>query len=342
MSIESISKPYIGRFAPSPTGPLHFGSLVAAVASYCDAKAIAGKWLVRMEDLDKPREVNGAADNILQQLEAFGFEWDGEVCYQSKRDALYLEALNHLQKQALIYPCTCTRKEIADSSISVGIDGLIYPKTCFLKRSLQPQGLSPQNIPAKAGYSCVKSNAPEHPLSNSLRELDSPCTHAAFRAVVSDKNISFLDAIQGEMTQNLARDVGDFIVKRADGLFAYQLAVVVDDAEQNVTHIVRGADLLDSTPRQIYLQQCLDLPTPHYAHNPIATNYAGEKLSKQTLAEPIDKRLARQQLFDALSFLGQQPPAEIKSNHLGDIWRWAMTHWNMANVPQQRKVIVHA
>lgn len=305
MSIESISKPYIGRFAPSPTGPLHFGSLVAAVASYCDAKAKDGKWLLRMEDLDKPREVNGAADDILRSLEAFGFEWDGEVCYQSKRDVLYAEALNYLQKQALIYPCNCTRKEIADSSISVGIDGLIYPKTCL-------------------------NHAP---LSN---------IHKAYRAITVDKNIFFLDTIQGEITQNLARDVGDFIVKRADGLFAYQLAVVVDDATQGVTHIVRGADLLDSTPRQIYLQQCLDLPTPHYAHNPIATNSAGEKLSKQTLAEPIDKRLARQQLFDALSFLGQQPPAEIKSNHLGDIWRWAMTHWNMANVPQQSKVIVHA
>jgi glutamyl-Q tRNA(Asp) synthetase len=306
MSTESTNKPYIGRFAPSPTGPLHFGSLVAAVASYCDAKANGGKWLVRMEDLDKPREVKGAANDILLALEAFGFEWDGEICYQSKRDEWYAEALNQLQKQALIYPCTCTRKEITDSSNVVGIDGLIYPKTCLNNPALQP------NI------------------------------HAAYRALVADKNITLLDAIQGEITQNLARDVGDFIVKRADGLFAYQLAVVVDDAEQNITHIVRGADLLDSTPRQIYLQQVLGLSTPHYAHIPIATNHAGEKLSKQTLAEPIDTSLAAYQLLDALSFLGQQPPAEIKSNNLSDIWRWAITHWNMANVPKQRKLIVHA
>ena len=306
MSTESTSKPYIGRFAPSPTGALHFGSLISAVTSYCDAKANGGKWLVRIEDLDKPREVKGAADAILQQLEAFGFEWDGEVLFQSKREKWYAEAFNLLQKQTLIYACTCTRKEIADSSQAHGIDGLIYPKTCYLNK------------------------------------IVASSIHTAYRAVVADKNIAFFDAIQGEITQNLARDVGDFIVKRADGLFAYQLAVVVDDAVQDITHIVRGADLLDSTPRQIYLQQLLGLPTPHYAHNPIATNHAGEKLSKQTLAQPLSTRLAGHQLFDALSFLGQHPPVEIKSNNLGEIWRWAITHWTMANVPKQRKIIVNS
>ena len=310
---------YIGRFAPSPTGALHFGSLISAVASYCDAKANGGKWLLRIEDLDKSREVKGAADTILQQLEAFGFEWDGEnfnskILYQSKRDDFYAGALNQLQKQALIYPCTCTRKEIADSSSIQGIDGLIYPKTCL--------------------------NKPAPELNHSSAGLQANI-HEAYRAVVADKNITFFDAIQGEITQNLARDVGDFIVKRADGLFAYQLAVVVDDAAQDITHIVRGADLLDSTPRQIYLQQLLGLPTPHYAHNPIATNHAGEKLSKQTLAEPLSTRLAGHQLFDALSFLGQHPPTEIKSNNLAEIWHWAITHWTMANVPKQRKIIVN-
>lgn len=294
---------YIGRFAPSPTGPLHFGSLVAAVASYCDAKANAGKWLVRMEDLDKPREVNGAADEILRTLEAFGFEWDGEVVYQSQRDEYYADALNTLQKQALVYPCTCTRKEIADSSNAMGIDGLIYPKTCFFKPSLQTS------------------------------------IHAAFRALVLEKNIAFLDAIQGEITQNLARDVGDFILKRKDGLFAYQLAVVVDDAAQGVTHIVRGADLLDSTPRQIYLQQNLNVATPRYAHIPIATNLAGEKLSKKTLAQPISTSLAEHQLFDALNFLGQNPPATIKNATLNEVWRWAITHWNISNVAKQRQIL---
>ena len=304
MCTESINKPYVGRFAPSPTGSLHFGSLVAAVASYCDAKANAGKWLVRMEDLDKPREVSGAAGDILRCLETFGFEWDDEVYYQSKRDGLYAEALNHLQIQALIYPCTCTRKEISDSSNAQGIDGLIYPKTCF-------------------------NHAPKTSI------------HAAYRVIVLDKNIIFLDLVQGEITQNLARDVGDFILKRADGLFAYQLAVVVDDTAQGVTHIVRGADLLNSTPRQIYLQQLLGFsnlnrPTPYYAHVPIATNHAGEKLSKQTRAEPIDTHLATHYLFEALSFLGQSPLGEIKNATLTEVWRWAIANWKITCVPKNR------
>ncbi len=307
MSIESTKKstatPYIGRFAPSPTGPLHFGSLIAAVASYCDAKANNGKWLVRMEDLDKPREMAGAADVILQQLAAFGFEWDEPIIYQSQRSKLYAEALNTLQNKGLTYACTCTRKEIADSSNAHGVDGVIYPKTCYLKKNIHPS------------------------------------THAAFRAVTVDKNISFLDAIQDEITQNLAREVGDFIVKRADGLFAYQLAVVVDDAAQHVTHIVRGADLLDSTPRQIYLQQWLNLPTPSYAHVPVASNAAGEKLSKQTLAQAISARLPQQQLFAALEFLGQQPPAAIKNVTLGEAWRCAIANWGVLQVPKQRAII---
>ncbi|MEQ1598031.1 MAG: tRNA glutamyl-Q(34) synthetase GluQRS [Methylotenera sp.] len=301
MSTESTN--YVGRFAPSPTGPLHFGSLVAAVASYCDAKSHGGKWLVRMEDLDKPREISGAADEILRTLEAFEFEWDDKIVYQSQRSEAYANALNTLKKQNLIYACTCTRKEIADSSNAQGIDGLIYPRTCF-------------NIPALRGN-----------------------IHAAYRAVVIDKDIRFLDAIQGEITQNLAHDVGDFIVKRADGLFAYQLAVVVDDAAQNITHIVRGADLLDSTPRQIYLQQLLGFKTPSYAHIPIAVNDAGEKLSKQTRVQPISMRLPEHQLFDALNFLGQNPPAEIKNATLAEIWRWAITNWGISAAPKQRQII---
>ncbi len=296
---------YVGRFAPSPTGPLHFGSLVAAVASYCDAKSHDGKWLVRMEDLDKPREVSGAADEILRTLEAFEFEWHDAVIYQSQRSEIYAEALNALKKQNLIYACTCTRKEIADSSNAQGIDGLIYPRTCFSKIGLNKAGLQ-TNI------------------------------HAASRALVLDKNISFLDAIQGKITQNLARDVGDFIVKRADGLFAYQLAVVVDDAAQNITHIVRGADLLDSTPRQIYLQQCLSFSTPSYAHIPIAVNNAGEKLSKQTLANPIKLEAASILVFEALCFLGQHPPVEIKNATLEETWRWAIENWQLNKVPKNR------
>ncbi len=301
-AMSTASTSYVGRFAPSPTGPLHFGSLIAAVASYCDAKANGGKWLVRMEDLDKPREMQGAASLILSTLQAYGFEWDGEIVYQSQRAEAYEHALAQLKKQGVIYPCTCSRKEIADSAISSGIEGAIYPKTC-LKHAL-------------------KAN-----------------THAAFRAMVLDEKITFNDAVQGEITQNLARDIGDFVVKRADGLFAYQLAVVVDDAAQGVTHVVRGADLLDSTPRQIYLQRLLGFPTPRYAHVPVVVNATGEKLSKQTLAKAIAPEAAPVLVFEALDFLGQQPPAEIKNATLAEVWRWAIAHWRLSNTPKLRAII---
>lgn len=291
---------YIGRFAPSPTGPLHFGSLIAAVASYCDAKAKHGKWLVRMEDLDKPREVRGAADTILQQLEAFGFTWDEQIIYQSQRAAYYEAALQSLKQNKLVYPCTCSRKEIVDSATTSGVEGGIYPKTCL--------NHSP------------KTNK-----------------NVAFRVITSEKNGSFTDAIQGNITQNIAKDIGDFILKRADGLFAYQLAVVVDDAAQHITDVVRGADLLASTPRQIYLQQRLNLATPRYAHLPVAVNTTGEKLSKQTFAKPIDAQLAAPLLTNALIFLGQQPPADLAKQAITDIWHWAINHWQIAKVPQANK-----
>lgn len=296
--------PYVGRFAPSPTGPLHFGSLVAAVASYCDAKANNGEWLLRMEDLDKPREVKGAADGILRTLEAYGFVWDKEVVYQSRRGESYKDAFNYLQIKQLTYPCTCTRKEIADSSSELGIDGIIYPKTCL-----------------------------SHPIKNDKA--------SAWRIKTNSAKITFVDAIQGEISQILSTQVGDFILKRADGLFAYQLAVVVDDAAQDITHIVRGADLLDSTPRQIYLQQLLGFATPHYAHVPTASNPAGKKLSKQTLAKPIDMRAPGHALFDALSFLGQHPPTEIKNATLTEMWRWAFNHWQLVTVPKKRNICIN-
>jgi len=294
---------YVGRFAPSPTGPLHFGSLVAAVASFCEAKANQGRWLVRMEDLDKPREIKGAADTILHQLEAFGFEWDDTVVYQSQRSALYADALDQLNRKQLIYPCTCTRKEIADSSTTFGIDGRIYPKTCL-----------------------------HHPIK--------PDTAMAWRIQTHNNVISFDDGIQQLIQQNIGLDVGDFILKRADGLFAYQLAVVVDDAAQGITHIVRGADLLDSTPRQIYLQLQLDFSTPKYAHVPVAANANNEKLSKQTLAKPIEVSTASELLYDALCFLGQQPPATIKNAPLNTIWQWALEHWAMSAIPQTKQIII--
>ncbi len=290
-----------GRFAPSPTGPLHFGSLIAALASYCEAKTQGGKWLVRMEDLDKPREVAGAADHILKTLETFGFEWDGEVIYQSHRNHLYQEALNQLQAASLIYKCDCSRKEIADSA-EHGIDGLIYPGICRHKEALR--------------------------------------TPSASRVIVDAKPILFTDAIQGSIEQTLAQDVGDFVLKRADGLYAYQLAVVVDDFEQGVTHILRGADLLNSSPRQIYLQQLLRYPTPEYAHIPIANNANNEKLSKQTLAPAIDGSQASTLLKQALAFLGQDPPMDLVQCNPTEILQWAKQHWDIKKIPHQRSIVL--
>jgi len=287
---------YTGRFAPSPTGPLHFGSLIAAVASYCEAKSHQGKWLVRMEDLDKPREIPGAATTILHQLENFGFEWDGAILYQSQRSEAYAAALEQLKQNNLVYPCTCTRKEIADSSTSLGIEGLIYPGTCLRQPLKQQSAL-------------------------------------AWRIKTPDRVITFHDAIQGDISQNLQHDIGDFILKRADGLFAYQLAVIVDDAEQGITHVVRGADLLNSTPRQIFLQQTLHYPIPTYAHVPVAANAAGEKLSKQTLAQPIHIKNCADLLFHALQFLGQNPPESLQSEAKHIIWQWAFANWQLHKMP---------
>ena len=296
----------IGRFAPSPTGPLHFGSLLAALASYCEAKSQGGRWLVRMEDLDKPREMAGAADHILRTLESFGFGWDGEVVYQSQRSSLYQDALSELQAKSLIYNCDCSRKEIADSHhqrpAHQGIDGLVYPGTCRHKGA-------------------VKS------------------PHAS-RVIVNGEPITLTDAIQGKLQQNLANDLGDFVLKRADGFYAYQLAVVVDDFEQGITHILRGADLLDSTPRQIYLQQLLDYPTPQYAHIPVASNAAGEKLSKQTLAPAIDVAQASILLTKALTFLGQHIPIDLSEYSANDILQWAKQHWDITKVAQQRSIVL--
>lgn len=292
---------YIGRFAPSPTGPLHFGSLIAAVASYCEARTHHGKWLLRIEDLDKPRETKGAANTILQQLEAFGFEWDDAVLYQSQRTSYYADALEILNNRHLIYPCTCTRKEIADSSSSIGIDGVIYPDTCL--------------------KNAIKVNVP-----------------AAWRIKTESHTISFNDSIQGKISQNLKQDIGDFILNRADGLFAYQLAVVVDDAAQDITHIVRGADLLDSTPRQIYLQQLLNYPTPQYAHVPVACNDAGEKLSKQTLASPLDTAKTAINLIQALNFLGQATPPDLANEDKNTIWHWALSNWQLSKIAKTKSL----
>ncbi len=285
---------YGGRFAPSPTGPLHFGSLVAAVGSYLDAKAHGGQWRVRMEDLDTPRNMPGAADGILRALEKFGFAWDGDVVYQSERIQLYEAALQSLREKKLVYPCACTRKEIADSSI-LGINGPVYPGTC---RHALPAG----------------------------REA------RAWRVCADKKMIIFNDLHYGDISQNVASQVGDFVLLRADGRVAYQLAVVVDDAEQKISHVVRGADLLGSAPRQIYLQQLLGYATPHYLHLPVAVNERGEKLSKQTLAAPLDADNPLPNLRAALNFLGQRLPD--KSHNLCETWEWAIRHWSRESIPR--------
>lgn len=292
--------PYRGRFAPSPTGALHFGSLIAAVGGYLEAKSRGGAWLLRMEDLDPPREQSGAAERILHTLEACGMHWDGDLMYQSRRGAAYRSALARLEAQGLVYPCACTRREIADSAL--GPDGaLIYPGTCR-------NGLAPGKAPR------------------------------AIRVRVDREPIEFEDALQGRISQNLAAEAGDFVLLRADGLYAYQLAVVVDDAEQGITDVVRGADLLDSTPRQIYLQRRLGLPTPRYLHLPAAVNTAGEKLSKQTQAAPVDARNPVAQLARVMDFLGQAPPAQLGRATLAEFWTWAFAHWDSTHIPRRRSL----
>ncbi|CAE6708865.1 tRNA glutamyl-Q(34) synthetase GluQRS [Paraburkholderia aspalathi] len=262
---------YRGRFAPSPTGPLHFGSLVSALASWLDARAHGGAWLVRVEDIDGPRTVPGAAEEILSTLEHFGMHADEPPVWQSDRIARYQEALEQLKAAGLIYPCGCTRKEIADSLLHVHARNttLAYPGTC---RS----GL--HGKPARAW------------------RLRVPDGDAAV--------ITFEDRWQGKQTQNLATEVGDFVLRRADDQWAYQLAVVVDDADADITHIVRGADLMDSTARQIYLQRCLGVPTPEYLHVPVVTNDQGEKLSKQNGATALDNDKPLEALNAAARHLG--------------------------------------
>lgn len=295
MKQNLTSDRYIGRFAPSPTGPLHFGSLLAATASFLDARARHGQWLLRMEDLDKPRQVSGAADDILRTLEAFGFAWDGQVVYQSQQLARYQAILEDLQQQRLVYPCGCSRREIAGTA-KAGGDGLVYPGTCR-------NGL--QGKPARS-----------------------------WRLRVPDRAIRVEDRIQASIKQHLQRDVGDFVLRRADGIFAYQLAVVADDAWQGVTDIVRGTDLLDSTPRQILLQQYLHYPTPRYAHLPVATTHDGQKLSKQNRAQPVRAADTGQ----VLDLLGMQTPAGLPTAALPDIWRWAIENWQIDRVPRCLKL----
>ena len=292
---------YRGRFAPSPTGPLHFGSLIAALASYLEAQNQQGEWLVRMEDIDELRNVRHADNDILHTLEAYGFEWQGEVIYQTQRKQAYQDALDQLQEQELIYRCICSRSQIKEQA-EHGPLGIIYPGTC-------------QN-----------SNHSEH-------------HDHAVRLRTANRHIEFSDAIMGVSGHNPHTSLGDFIIRRRDGLFAYQLAVVVDDAWQGITHIVRGYDLLESTPRQIYLQQCLGYPSTQYAHLPLAVNPQGDKLSKQTHAPAVDTGHTVNTLLKAMKFLNQQPPEELEQASLNEFWQWAKNNWSLSRIPSQATIL---
>ena len=281
--------PYIGRFAPTPSGHLHFGSLVAALASYLDARAVGGRWLLRMEDLDPPREAPGAQAAILQALESYGFEWDGELVRQSERHEAYAQELNRLFSLGLAYACTCSRKQLEP------YHG-IYPGLC-----------------RNAGHGMHD---------------------AAIRLRVPELEYHFTDRVQGEFRQHLGREVGDFVIRRRDGLYAYQLAVVLDDAWQGVTDIVRGADLLDSTPRQLYLQELLGLPQPRYLHVPLITQPDGHKLGKSYRSPPLVADQATALLLRALRALGQPTDTGLDDASPRQVLDWGIRHWDATQIPR--------
>ena len=319
---------YCGRFAPSPTGPLHFGSLAAAVGSFLEAKCHGGLWLLRMEDLDTPREQSGAADAILRTLETCGMGWDGKIMYQSQRKDTYRAALADLQALGLTYACGCSRREIADSVLAFA------PARTAGDAHRSP--LAHASVRGTGGEG-VQDGAPIYPgtCRNGLAPGKAP---RATRVRVDDTVIEFKDTVQGTIRQNLAAAAGDFVLLRADGIHAYQLAVVIDDAEQGITDVVRGADLLDSTPRQIYLQRLLGLPTPHYLHLPAAVNAAGEKLSKQTRAAPVNEHDPMPVLTQVMEFLGQAPPQQLRRATLAEFWDWALSTWKAERIPRRRSL----
>jgi glutamyl-Q tRNA(Asp) synthetase len=283
--VSSGAKPYIGRFAPSPTGELHFGSLVSAVGSYLQARSNDGTWLIRIEDIDPPREVAGSAKRIEADLDRLGMHSDDKVLYQSTRLGAYQDALENLLKQGLAYPCGCSRSDLKP--------GQPYPGTC--RNGLAP-GKQPRSI----------------------------------RLRVPNKSLGMEDGLLGFYTQNLTETCGDFVIRRADGLIAYQLAVVVDDNWQGITEVVRGTDLLDSTPRQLHLQNLLGYPQPGYIHLPLALDPQGKKLGKREGSDPLSNFEAHQCLRMAMQFLGLRPP---ESRNLDALWDWGVEHWNIAGIP---------
>lgn len=287
--------PYRGRFAPTPSGPLHLGSIVAALGSRADALAHGGQWHLRIDDLDPPRVAAGAETAILRCLEVLGFEWDGPIVRQGARGDAYAAALERLRTVAHVYPCVCTRQRIAAAGLD-GIEGPRYPGTCRQRPAV-------------------------------------PGEKAAWRIDVQGERITFVDLLQGPVAQDLEAAIGDFVLRRADGAHAYHLACVVDDAAAGFTHVVRGLDLLASTPRQILLQRHLGLPTPAYLHLPLVLDASGEKLSKQTLAAPVRLDRPAGVLVDTLAFLGQGPPPELADRPVADVWAWTRDHWRRDRIP---------
>ncbi len=279
---------YVGRFAPSPTGPLHFGSLVAATASYLQARSRGGKWIVRIEDIDPPREQPGASDAIIAMLKRYAFEWDGPVLYQSHSAQQHADALNFLIDNGHAYRCGCSRKDLID--VASGALGSIYPGTC---------------------------------------RNGTDANEFSIRVRTDDSILAFHDGLQGKQSQCLASESGDFIIRRRDELIAYQLAVVVDDQRQGITEIVRGIDIMDSTPRQLWLQQLLGYNTPHYRHIPVITHANGDKLSKLTGAAAIPQDDQVAVLYKCLEILRQDPPAKLRTKPLPAFWDWAVSRWNI-------------
>ena len=300
---QSPIQPVAGRFAPSPTGPLHFGTLLAALGSYLLAKCADGHWFIRIEDLDPPRVVPGSADAMLLLLEQLGFEWDGKVVYQSQRYERYQEILRSLREQGMTFDCNCSRREILASAPHSGEEGPVYPGTC------------------------------RNGISGGRQER-------AVRLRVTDEVICFNDGIRGRHCQNLEKEIGDFVLHRSDGLFAYQLAVVVDDIDSGVTQVVRGADLLSSTPRQIYLYHCLGGTVPDYFHLPLAYDESGRKISKRYgdfgLVTPDN---GGEMVWRALDFLGQRPPQDLISALPFELLRWGRDNFSPEEIPAENRQI---
>lgn len=296
-SLPATTGEYVGRFAPSPTGPLHFGSLLAAAASYLDARSNGGRWILRVEDIDPPREQRGATDAIIAALEAYGFEWDGPVLYQSRTASRHREVVEHLMRTGQAYRCGCSRQALSDAPM--GPVGRIYPGTC--------------------------------------RE-GTPSKRTAVRVRTDNRPVSFEDLVQGPRTMRLEAESGDFVIRRRDGLIAYHLAVVVDDFEQGISQIVRGIDLLDSTPRQIHLQRLLGYRTPVYSHIPVAVNSRGQKLSKMTGARALPLETPAPVLIAALRALQQSPPRDLAAAGVAAIWDWATAHWTLGPLFGRRHV----